>query len=86
MPQMASVGTFAPPGGVRVANRRIGRHVRKRACASLISDVYIQEGTRMLAVSRCWVSDHAAIASKSEDTKAAALDEVGGPEHGRTIP
>jgi hypothetical protein len=32
----------------------------------------------MLAVSRCWVSDHAAIASKSQDTKAAALDEVGG--------
>ena len=31
----------------------------------------------MLAVSRCWVSDHAAIASKSQDTKAAALDEVG---------
>ena len=39
----------------------------------------------MLAVSRCWVSDHAAIASKSQDTKAAALDEVGGagarPDH-----
>jgi hypothetical protein len=32
------------------------------------------------------VSDHAAIASKSQDTKAAALHEVGGPEHGRTIP
>jgi len=40
----------------------------------------------MLPVSRCWVSDHAAIASKSQDTKAAALDEVGRPEHGRTIP
>ena len=61
-------------------------HVRKRACASLISDVYIQEVTRMLPVSRCWVSDHAAIASKSQDTKAAPLDEVGRPEHGRTIP
>jgi hypothetical protein len=39
----------------------------------------------MLAVSRCWASDHAAIASKSQDTKAAALDEVGGaaarPDH-----
>jgi hypothetical protein len=52
----------------------------------LISDVYIQEGTRMLAVSRCRVSDHAAIASKSKDTKAAALAEVGGagPSHYRT--
>src|SRR6516225_8151523 len=42
----------------------------------LISDVYIQEGARMLVVSRCWVSDRAAIASKSQDTKAAALDEA----------
>jgi hypothetical protein len=32
----------------------------------------------MLAVSGYWVSNHAAIASKSHDTKAAALDEVGG--------
>jgi hypothetical protein len=32
----------------------------------------------MLAVSRCWVSDHAAIASKSLDTKGAAPEEVGG--------
>ena len=53
--------------------RRAGR---LRACASLISDVYIQERARMLVVSRCWVSDHAAIASKSQDTKAAALDEA----------
>jgi len=46
-------------------------------CAtSLISDVYIEEGARMLVASRCWVSDHAAIASKSQDTKAAALDEA----------
>ena len=42
----------------------------------LISDVYIQEGARMLVVSRCWVSDHAAIASKSKDTEAATLDEA----------
>jgi hypothetical protein len=45
-------------------------------CASLISDVYLQEGARMLVVSRCWVSDHAAIASKSKDTEAATLDEA----------
>ena len=42
----------------------------------LISDVYIQGGARMLVVSRCWVSDHAAIASKPLVTKAAALDEA----------
>jgi hypothetical protein len=30
----------------------------------------------MLVLSRRWVSDHAAIASKSQDAKAAALDEV----------
>ena len=58
-------------------------HVPKRPCASLISDVYIQEGTRMLAVSRCWVSNHVTIASKP---RPRLLMKLAGPGHGRTIP
>ena len=48
-------------------------HVWKRLGASLIDDVYIQEGARMLVVSLCQVSDHAAIASKSRDSEVAAF-------------
>jgi hypothetical protein len=58
----------------RAAASLIG-HVRKRACASLISDVYIQGGARMLVVSRCWVGDHAHVPTINTSTiDGSAID------------
>src|SRR6516164_5913868 len=37
---------------------------------------FTSKRVRMLVVARCWVSGHAAIASKSKDTEAATLDEA----------